>query len=89
MPRFELSPPDFAFLTKHVRDHLVKRKLESAEPTSGRSGRFVVVLDEDDRSRILDDLGRVLCEIGLRVDSEPNRTGLYIEALIDTFNSAE
>ncbi|MDA1313905.1 MAG: hypothetical protein O2968_11260 [Acidobacteria bacterium] len=89
MSRFELYSSDIAFLTEHVRNEVVKQKLADADPIGGQSGRLAVVLDEHDRSKMIDDLGRLLVEIGLLPSSEPNGTGLRIEALIDTFNLHE
>jgi hypothetical protein len=86
MSRFELYSRDLAFLSKHVTDQHIRQRLASAEPRGDRSSRFVVLLSEEDRLGVLDDLGRVLSEIGLQEDSEPNSTGHYIETLIDTFN---
>lgn len=49
------------------------------------TARILVRLDEPEREFLLDQLSTLVCEIGLRPDSEPNAIGRYIEELIDSF----
>ncbi|MDQ3001817.1 MAG: hypothetical protein M3Y08_11230 [Fibrobacterota bacterium] len=52
------------------------------------AGPYEIAFSNEDAALIIDQLSDLFVQIGLKENDEPNPTGLYIEELIDVFNSA-
>ena len=73
---FRLKEKDFLFINNVI-------KLEYKEIIFNS---YIILLSENEIKKVLDKLSSYLIQIGLDND-KPNRTGCYIESLIDYFSS--
>ncbi len=89
---YQLHQRELDFLMAHISQPHLREVLKRAKENGsffvqGRydTGKYRVTITKEDAERIVDYLSNLLCEIGLKSNSEPNSIGLYIENLIDTF----
>lgn len=91
---FQIYEKDLKFLISHIEDANLQTKFRLAVNTGPLASRnalyatkYTLHLNEPEIDTLVDILADVLCSKGIGTDSELTPVGLYIEGLIDTFNS--
>ena len=85
-----LSISELDLLVGNVSDEGIReilKRTRQAQLSAGQADRDASVdLERHELSTLLNELGNLLCEMGLGPDDEPNALGRVIEALIDRVN---
>ena len=91
---FQISLEALDFLRLRVQDPVVRTALWHPDTTTAVSRQTInprigIVLSSEEQSRLVDNLLDLLSSIGIAEDGEPNNIGIYVENLINIFDSVE
>lgn len=80
------------FLEDYILNPTVQQKIREAleegpvaTPGVYRSQRYMLMLSDDERDRLVTELADLFSEIGVLPNQEPNDTGCFIEEIIGRF----
>jgi hypothetical protein len=85
-----LNKKQLSFLVDNISDPSIRREItRTLKKTSDNNGLCSIQLSDNDKFNLSQILADLLCNIGMKNDSELNPTGYLIEELIDILNPYE